>query len=42
MELKKKVNILFQKIKWKIINEDFLSASMSEKEILDTIKEVHS
>ena len=25
----------------KKINKDFLSASMSEKEVLDTIKEVH-
>jgi len=41
MELKKMVNTLFQKIKWKKINKDFLSASMSENEILDTIKEVH-
>ena len=29
------------KIKMEIINKDFLSASMSEKEVLDTIKEVY-
>ena len=38
--IKEKGKYIISKNKMKIINEDFLSASMSEKEILDTIKEV--
>ena len=34
------VNILFPEDKMKKIDRDFLSASMSENEILDIIKEV--
>ncbi|MDB9844476.1 threonine synthase [bacterium] len=39
-EIKEKGKYIISKDKMKKINEDFLSASMSEKEILDTIKEV--
>ena len=38
--IKEKGKYIISKDKMKKINEDFLSASMSEKEILDTIKEV--
>ena len=38
--IKEKGKYIIPKDKMKKINEDFLSASMSEKEILDTIKEV--
>ena len=38
--IKDKGKYIISKDKMKKINEDFLSASMSEKEILDTIKEV--
>ena len=38
--IKEKGKYIISKDKMKNINEDFLSASMSEKEILDTIKEV--
>ncbi|MDC1278240.1 threonine synthase [Pelagibacteraceae bacterium] len=38
--IKEKGKYIISKDKMKRINEDFLSASMSEKEILDTIKEV--
>ena len=38
--IKDKGKYIISKNKMKRINEDFLSASMSEKEILDTIKEV--
>ena len=41
MKLKRMVNIIISKDNMKKINKDFLSASMSEKEVLDTIKEVH-
>ena len=39
--IKKKGKYIISKDKMEKINKDFLSASMSEKEILDTIKEVH-
>ncbi|WP_415294793.1 threonine synthase [Candidatus Pelagibacter sp. Uisw_113] len=39
--IKKKNKYIISKDKMEKINKDFLSASMSEKEILDTIKEVH-
>ena len=39
--IKKKGKYIIPKDKMEKINKDFLSASMSEKEILDTIKEVH-
>ena len=39
--IKKKGKYIIPKDKMKKINKDFLSASMSEEEILDTIKEVH-
>ena len=35
------VSILFQMTEWKRISKFFLSASMNEKEVLDTIKEVY-
>ena len=38
--IKEKGKYIISKDKMKKLNEDFLSASMSEKEILDTIKEV--
>ena len=41
MELKEKGKYIISKDKMEKINKDFLSASMSEEEILDTIKEVH-
>ena len=40
--IKEKGKYIISKDKMKKINKDFLSASMSEKEVLDTIKEVHS
>ena len=40
-EIKDKGKYIISKNKMERINEDFLSASMSEKEVLDTIKEVH-
>ena len=40
--IKKKGKYIISKDKMKKINKDFLSASMSEKEILKTIKEVHT
>ena len=40
-EIKEKRKYTISKDKMKRINKDFLSASMSEKEVLDTIKEVH-
>ena len=40
-EIKEKRKYIISKDKMKRINKDFLSASMSEKEVLDTIKEVH-
>ena len=39
--IKEKGKYIISKDKMEKINKDFLSASMSEKEILDTIKEVH-
>ena len=39
--IKKKGKYIISKDKMEKINKDFLSASMSEEEILDTIKEVH-
>jgi threonine synthase len=39
--IKKKGKYIIPKDKMEKINKDFLSASMSEEEILDTIKEVH-
>ena len=39
--IKEKGKYIISKDKMEKINEDFLSASMSEEEILDTIKEVH-
>jgi threonine synthase len=39
--IKKNGKYIISKDKMKKINKDFLSASMSEKEVLDTIKEVH-
>ena len=39
--IKEKRKYIISKDKMKRINKDFLSASMSEKEVLDTIKEVH-
>ncbi|MDC0616395.1 threonine synthase [Candidatus Pelagibacter sp.] len=39
--IKEKGKYIISKNKMERINEDFLSASMSEEEILDTIKEVH-
>ncbi|MDA9769045.1 threonine synthase [Candidatus Pelagibacter sp.] len=39
--IKEKGKYIISKDKMERINEDFLSASMSEQEILDTIKEVH-
>jgi len=39
--IKENGKYIISKDKMKIINKDFLSASMSEKEVLDTIKEVH-
>ncbi|WP_415284425.1 threonine synthase [Candidatus Pelagibacter sp. Uisw_130] len=39
--IKKDGKYIISKDKMKKINKDFLSASMSEEEILDTIKEVH-
>ena len=39
--IKEKGKYIISKNKIERINEDFLSASMSEEEILDTIKEVH-
>ena len=40
--IKEKGKYIISKNKMEKINEDFLSASMSEEEILDTIKEVHT
>ncbi|MDB0066753.1 threonine synthase [Candidatus Pelagibacter sp.] len=40
-EIKEKGKYIISKDKMEKINKDFLSASMSEKEILDTIKKVH-
>ena len=39
--IKEKGKYIISKDKMEKINKDFLSASMSEKEVLDTIKEVH-
>jgi threonine synthase len=39
--IKENGKYIISKDKMKKINKDFLSASMSEKEVLDTIKEVH-
>jgi threonine synthase len=39
--IKEKGKYIISKDKMERINKDFLSASMSEKEVLDTIKEVH-
>ena len=39
--IKKKGKYIISKDKMEKINKDFISASMSEEEILDTIKEVH-
>ena len=39
--IKKNGKYIISKDKMERINKDFLSASMSEKEVLDTIKEVH-
>ena len=39
--IKKNGKYIISKDKMEKINKDFLSASMSEKEVLDTIKEVH-
>jgi threonine synthase len=39
--IKKKGKYIISKDKMEKINKDFLSASMSEEEILNTIKEVH-
>jgi threonine synthase len=39
--IKENCKYIISKDKMKKINKDFLSASMSEKEVLDTIKEVH-
>ena len=40
--IKKNGKYIISKDKMEKINKDFLSASMSEKEVLDTIKEVHT
>ena len=39
--IKKKGKYIISKDKMEKINKDFISASMGEEEILDTIKEVH-
>ena len=39
--IKENGRYIISKDKMERINKDFLSASMSEKEVLDTIKEVH-
>jgi threonine synthase len=39
--IQEKGKYIISKDKMKIINNNFLSASMTEKEVLDTIKEVH-
>ena len=39
--IKEKGKYIISKDKIERINKDFLSASMNEKEVLDTIKEVH-
>ena len=41
MELKKNGKYIIPEDKMKKIDRDFLSASMNENEVLDTIKEVH-